>query len=469
MPPLQTYNPIVIGFVEGKGPVHIPLQAARDAHGQLPSDYGLLPEAEGRRARKALNLPVGLALMDLLREGKDLPEIVGRFFERWGRDYDADFQVRIDRFRRLSDPWTLRQVVEENREILAEHLDLDVRDYLHARGLIPRSTLQSIPTDRLLPKAREILLKRRRNPAHAAEAEEIARAVGLLDTKMLLGTLVRVLGGELSRWGKDRLLIHADEVAGLFRDLAMHLPLAGADRLTCVRGHDVEIELAPRDASFLSLGKEVGDCTADKLFRQVDRDVENIYWTVFSWFLDRNYQILKVHYDGRFVMKVHLLPLLAATERGGEVFLAVDAIETTPAFREDTHVGHPDLLEKKEYIFSRMVEEVEGLARAMGIDHVYAERFSNTAWVRRELERFPEVYLHIGNIQKIDELEDVFELSKRVCAAAGRERPSGIFMELQMKNTFLLPGAATVRGVKVFAVLAGDARLGMPMKRVFGV
>ena len=469
MPPLQTYNPIVIGFVEGKGPVHIPLQAARDAHGQLPSDYGLLPEAEGRRARKALNLPVGLALMDLLREGKDLPEIVGRFFERWGRDYDADFQVRIDRFQRLSDPWTLRQVVEENRDIFAEHLDLDVREYLHARGLIPRSTLQSIPTDRLLPKAREILFKRRRNPAHAAEAEEIARAVGLLDTKMLLGTLVRVLGGELSRWEKDRLLIHADEVAGLFRDLAMHLPLAGADRLTCVRGHDVEIELAPRDASFLSLGKEVGDCTADKLFRQVDRDVENIYWTVFSWFLDRNYQILKVHYDGRFVMKVHLLPLLAATERGGEVFLAVDAIETTPAFREDTHVGHPDLLEKKEYIFSRMVEEVEGLARAMGIDHVYAERFSNTAWVRRELERFPEVYLHIGNIQKIDELEDVFELSKRVCAAAGRERPSGIFMELQMKNTFLLPGAATVRGVKVFAVLAGDARLGMPMKRVFGV
>lgn len=469
MPPLQTYNPIVIGFVEGKGPVHIPLQTARDAHGQLPSDYGLLPESEGRRARKALNLPVGLALTDLLREGKDLPEIMAKFFERWGRDFEGDFRVRIDRFQRLSDPWTLRQVVEGNRDILVEHLELDVRDYLHAQGLIPRSTLQSIPRDCLLPKAREILSKRRRNPAHAAEAEAIARAVNLLDAKMLLGELVRVLGSELSRWASDRLLIHADEVAGLLRDLSMHLRVTGTDRLACVRGHDVEIEFAPRDASFLSLGKEVGDCTADKLFRQVDRDVENIYWTVFSWFLDRNYQILKVHYDGQFVMKVHLLPLLAATESGGEVFLAVDAIETTPAFREDTHVGHPDLLEKKEYIFSRMVEEVEGLARAMGIDHVYAERFSNTAWVRRELERFAEVYLHIGNIQKIDELEDVFELSKRVCAAAGRERPSGIFTELQMKNTFLLPGAATVRGVKVFAVLAGDARLGMPMKRVFGV
>jgi len=124
-------------------------------------------------------------------------------------------------------------------------------DYLHARGLIPRSTLQSIPTDRLLPKAREILLKRRRNPAHAAEAEEIARAVGLLDTKMLLGTLVRVLGGELSRWGRTGLFDHADEVAGS----------SGTWQCICrsrVRppdlraGHDVEIEFAPRDASFLS-------------------------------------------------------------------------------------------------------------------------------------------------------------------------------------------------------------------------
>ena len=87
MPPLQSYNPIVIGFVEGKGAVHIPLQDAQDEYGQLPSNYGLLPGAEGRRAHKALNLPVGLAIMDLFREGKNLPEIVRKFYERWGLDY----------------------------------------------------------------------------------------------------------------------------------------------------------------------------------------------------------------------------------------------------------------------------------------------------------------------------------------------------------------------------------------------
>ena len=469
MPPLQSYNPIVIGFVEGKGPVHVPLLAARDAYGQLPSDYGLLAGAEGRRARRALNLPVGLALLDLLRDGRNLPEMMATFYKRWGRDFAADFQVRTERLQRVNEPWDVAQVVRENGALIAEHLATDTLEYLQADGLIPLSTLRSIPPTQLLDKTKEILKKKRRNPAHSQEKERLESALAFLEAKALLGQLTGFLGSDIGRWGAERMDWHADQIAQLLWKLSLQLPLAGVDRLSCIRGRDVEVEFAARDPAFFALGKEVGDCTADKLFRQVDRDVENIYWTVFSWFLDRNYQILKVHYDGRFVMKVHLLPLLAVDGRDAEVFLAVDAIETTPAFREDTPVACPDLLDKKEYIFARMTEHVEELARGMGIAHVYAERFSNTAWVRRELDRFPEVYLHIGRIQKVDELEDVFELSKRVCAATRRPRPSSLFMELQMKNTFLLPGAATVRGVKVFAVLAGDARLGMPMKRVFGV
>jgi len=469
MPPQQSYNPIVIGFVEGKGAVHVPLKVAQDEYGQLPSDYGLLPGAERRQARRALNLPVGLAIIDLLRGGARLHETMQRFYERWGRDFQADFGLRIERLHRLNDPWELRRVVEENRAILAEHLEIETPAYLHAHGLVSLATLRSIPPAQLPDKAKRILAKKRRNPAHVGERERIEQALAFLDAKQRLGELSNFLGADIDRWEKDRLAWYADPVARVFCELSHSLPLGGVDRLSCVRGHDVEVEWAPRDPSFLALGKEVGDCTADKLFRQVDRDVENIYWTVFSWFLDRNYQILKVYYEGQFVMKVHLLPLLTVDRDGAEVFLAVDAIETTPVFREDTRFAQPDLLEKKEYIFTRMVKEVQRVAEMVGIEHVYAERFSNTAWVRRELERFPEVYLHIGNVQKVDELEDVFELSKRVCAAAGRERPSSVFMELQMKNTFLLPGTATVRGVKVFAILAGDARLGMPMKRVFGV
>ena len=268
MPPLQSYDPILIGFVEGKGPVQLHLQAAQDEHGRLPSDFGLLSDVKNRRARRTLNLPAGLAVLDLLRDGNGFPELLAQFYERWGRDFRKDFGVDIARFHRFNDPWTLGQIVEENRAGLADCLAVDVLTYLHVNAFVPLSTLRSIPADRFPEKVKEILAKRHRNPAHEGERGRIAQALALL---------------------------HA-----------------------------------------LALGKEVGDCTADKLFRQVDRDVENIYWTVFSWFLDRNYQILKVHYDGEFVMKVHLLPVLAATRDGGEVFLAVDAIETTPVFREDT-------------------------------------------------------------------------------------------------------------------------------------
>jgi hypothetical protein len=281
--------------------------------------------------------------------------------------------------------------------------------------------------------------------------------------------LASITGGDITRFSTARLAVHTDGIARTLWRISRHLSLSGVDRLICVRGRDVELEFAPRDASFVALGKEVGDCTADKTVRQVDQDVENIYWTVFAWFLDRNYQVLKVFCDGEFVMKVHLLPVLVASRNDGVLVLAVDAIEATPMFREDTRAGSAALLERREHIFARMVKEVRRIAGAMGVEHVVAERFSNTGWVRQELERFPEVYFHIEDIRKIDELEDVFELARRICAAAAEEPPRSVFMELQMKNTFLLRGVATVRGVKAFALIAGNPGIGIPLKRVVGV
>ena len=128
MPPLQSYDPILIGFVEGKGPVQLHLQAAQDEYGRLPSDFGLLSDVKNRRARRTLNLPVGLAVLDLLRDGNGLPELLAQFYERWGRDFRKDFGVDIARFHRLNDPWTLGQIVEENRAGLADCLAVDVLD-----------------------------------------------------------------------------------------------------------------------------------------------------------------------------------------------------------------------------------------------------------------------------------------------------------------------------------------------------
>ena len=469
MPSMQSYNPIIIGFVEGKGYVNLPLETAQEDYGQFPSEYGLLSGGEGRRIRKTLNLSLGLSLIKLLEARETLNDTVARFYERWGRDFQADFDIALEPFHRRNDPATLKRIISANGEALETCLELGIAEYLHEHALVPRSTLRSIPPQDLLAKAQRILAKKRRNPAHAADRDLLDQAFALVQAKDLLVHMHSVTGGDIRHFGAPRLAMHADQIADLLWRLARHLPLTGVDDLQCVRGEGLEFDFTPRDASFLALGREVGDCTADKHFRQVDREVENIYWTVFAWFLDRNYQILRVLHDGELVMKVHLLPVLVSSGSADAVVLALDAIETTPAFREDTRASNSSLLERKEHIFSRMLDEVRRLARLMGIGYIYAERFSNTAWVRRELERLPEVYVPIGQIWKIDELEDVFELAKRICAAAGEEAPSSVFMELQLKNTYLQPAAASGKGAKPFAVVAGDKRLGVPMKRVVGV
>jgi len=463
------YNPIIIGFVENEGYVEIPLQTAREEYGRLPSQYGLVPKAASRREGKTLNLSLGLAILKHFEEGRRLSETIAKFYERWGRDFRADFRVSLDGFLSRNDPSVLKRVVEENAGALVAHQRIDLREYLRVHQLISRPTLHSISSQDLLGKARTILTRKARNPAHQADRDALKEARVVIEAKQLLGELSALTGGDITTFGKPRLAAHADEIARILWGLSQWIPLVGVDRVSCVRGSGVEFEFAPRYAAFLDLGKEVGDCTADKRFWQVDRDVENIYWTVFAWFLDRHYQILKVYHNGQFILKVHLLPLLAVTRSGETIFLAVDAIETTPAFRDDTPLGRTDLLEKKADIFARVIDEVVRIARSMGIENVCAEKFSNTGWVRRELARFPEIYLHIGDVRKIDELEDVFELAKRICAASDEESPSSVFMELQVKNTYLLPGAATMKGVKTFAAVSGDTSIGIPMKRAIGV
>jgi hypothetical protein len=471
MPPIQSaeYNPIILGFVEGDGYVDIPLRSALTAYGQLPSEYGLVPNPTHRRVRKTLNLSLGLSILALLRQGQPLPELIARFYERWDRDYQTDFGVRMGPFLSRNDPAAVAQALEENRAVLGDCLHLDIPALLDTEGLIPRATLRSIPPAELLRKAEGILAKKTRNPAHEGERAELFRALALLRARRRLAALAGEVGGDITAFGKPRLALHADAAARALWDLRESLPLTGVEVLEGARGQGLEFAYAPRDLAFLELGKTVGDCTADKTFRQVDREVENIYWTVFSWFLDRHYQILMVFSEGQLAMKVHLLPLLLLGKDGGRVILALDAIETTPAFREDTAGSDPELLEQKEGIFGRVVAEVRRLAEAMGIEHVLAERFSNTRWVREELDQFPEAYIPIGDVRKIDELEDVFGLARRICETAGEAPPSGVFMELQMKNTYLQAGVATMKGAKPFAVLAGGRGIGLPLKRVIGV
>ena len=151
--------------------------------------------------------------------------------------------------------------------------------------------------------------------------------------------------------------------------------------------------------------------------------------------------------------------------------LAVDAIETVRAFRDDMKAyQRHDLMENKTLVFNALIDEIRDLGDRMGFRHIYAERFSNTKWVRKRLTKFPEIFFHINNIIKIDELEDVFCLSQELCQRSGYAQPTDIFMEVQMKNTSLLPRVTSkMEGIKSFAIIKGDAYNGIPMKRVIGI
>ena len=467
------YNPNILGFLEGKGPVVIFLKEAREIYGQLPSDYNFVPKKKGRQTKMGLNLAIGKRITETLKDRKtNLKKAVYDFFQKWHRDYRNEFGVRIEPFFNLNDPIQVREILKSNREKLMEISRLDLRHELAERQLIRKDILNSIE-ERLLSVTAERILTRKLKQFHSNDkALPVRRLLECIRAKRIIKTIKKQTGFDLAGSDYGMLAVYADEIAKGLAELARHIPIAGIDNICTVEGQGVEFEFATRDFSYLMLGKETGDCTADKSNFQADRDIENIYWTVFPWILDRNYQILKVYYHGNFVMKAHLLPLFILREDGGgDMALAVDAVETVRAFRDDIEgYGREDLLENREYIFKRLIGKIEHIGSQMGIDHIYAEKFSNTRWVREHLDTLPEIFLHVDTIIKLDELEDVFCLAQELCGGTEYAAPNSIFMELQMKNTSLLPRISErAAGVKPFAIIKGSPDDGIEMKRVIGI
>jgi len=86
----------------------------------------------------------------------------------------------------------------------------------------------------------------------------------------------------------------------------------------------------------------------------------------------------------------------------------------------------------KDEIFQTTMDFILKLADRMNIERVFAERFSNTRWVRDALAKLPEVYFKIDSITKIDDLEDIMGLAQRLFINAGKRPPISIFMEIQI-------------------------------------
>lgn len=470
-PERPEYNPLIMGFVKDRGPLIIPLKKAREVYGRLPSEYQLVSRKKGRKLKKALNLELGKIISLRLTFGQEnLKRPLIEFFNSWHRSYEAEFGVRTAPLFNLNEPANVRSAVDANRNLLMRMSGLDLRDELLRFNLIRKDILNSIPPSRLADTAVHILSRKARHMQPAERAEKLEGSLATIRAYAAMQSLKASIGMPEDGLTRETVGVYADDIAAALCQMADHVSLDGMRGLRSIRGRGVEFQYAARDGSYLAMGKETGDCTADKPFFQADQEVENIYWTVFPWILDRNYQILKVYYDGDFVMKAHILPLFRLSPSGDRMILAVDAIETARSLRDDLE-GHrrEDLIAQRGLIFDTVLKEISLIAGRMGIHDVYAEKFSNTPWIRAELARLPEILININQLIKLDELEDVFELARQLSRESGHE-VDHLFMELQMKNTSLLPSVSKrMEGIKSYAVVRGSSSDGIPLKRVIGI
>ena len=355
MPPpdRQEYNPNIIGFVEDKGPVIISLNEARDIYGQLPSVYKLMPLKKGRQNKKGLNLALGKLISEKLKDSNiNLKKTVFDFFRNWHRDWKDEFGIKIEPFCNLNTPDQIKGIISRCQKELSAVSDPDLRSTLLSGRLIRKEIINSIPDQNLAESAERILQKRLKTISRVNKKASTQHCIDRIQAYRLLQTIKKNISCDLSGADYQTLTTYADEISKSLFTLSSYIDIPGVDELSVVRGQGVEFEFAARDVTYLMLGKKTGDCTADKPPFQADRDIENIYWTVFPWILDRNYQILKVYYHGSFIMKAHLLPLFVHHNNVNKIILAIDAVEAVRAFRDDIQgFGREDLLQKKREIF----------------------------------------------------------------------------------------------------------------------
>ncbi|MCP3869992.1 MAG: hypothetical protein GY703_18240 [Gammaproteobacteria bacterium] len=470
---MTDYNPYILGFMELNGrscDLWLPLQEALERFGDLPSRYGLLSELKIRKQRRTLNLALGTSINHVLRQVPDLKGHVFEFYEQWHRNWEEEFEVDMRPFFNRGCVDRLSDWLCTNRALLEAHESFEIRDELGVAGLIRRDVLNSIPDEQLLGKSLEILTRKRDQALRGGNTVGYDRFEAAL-TKLRLRGLLQQLGIRMglrpSRINQRTALIYTDEISLAFSELCR---ITGGDcvGLEALSGRGIEFSYASRDAGMLRLGSEIGDCTAVP-FRQVDTHTENIYWTVYPWMLDRNYLILKVHYSGHLVMKVHLLPLVTYESGQVKIFLAVDAIETALVMRRDIPGEH----RLSEGVCQTILESVQGeilrIANEMGLRDIYFELFSNNPLVRTWLEGFEKIYLDVTALHKVDELEDVFCLAQDLATTYGEPAPDHVFMEIQFRNTQLMSHQTPKTNIKGFARLGIGKIAGYSMSEVIGV
>lgn len=207
---------------------------------------------------------------------------------------------------------------------------------------------------------------------------------------------------ELSYQGIDR-LDYSDVLTAYADELALALdmrvdPVARDERL--------DFEYAPRTRDFLDVGTRYGDCTSRDKIKQVDQ-VPNVFWSIASYMTDIFHQVQELRINGEPLMKVHLAPCFFR----GEPALNVDAIETSLRIRDfksnrdpiPNPSCDPELFARRKEFYDLTFERIRHLADMMGIETIICDGYSNTQWVRQELEQFPSTVYHMNEYRSLYE------------------------------------------------------------------
>lgn len=280
----------------------------------------------------------------------------------------------------------------------------------------------------------------------------------------------------------DAAVLMSDEVGGtvrgrfaeVFEQRPLHM-LAGFRAFEIVKGaldpvSQIFLRYRFYREKFVYLGDVYGDCTANKYARQLNAEVTNIHWTVYSWLLNPYYRVLEVcSGKGDGLVKAHITPLLVH----GRKVLMVDAIESVTKMRDELR-GVPnkdfdrDFFEShNEEIFETLVDRCVSLGRRVGAEAVYADMYSNSTWINRALSKYPTDGYHISEVEQTfggDRIADNARLIREsvgiVCKDCFADDAK---VEIQAVNCNLMD-QYTLRNHKEVAVLdglRGDWKLGL--------
>ena len=379
---------------------------------------------------------------------------------------------------------------ENEKPLLAPHTiavlkhwtDYSLAELLHGAERTVINDRNVIGFIQAMKRTLTLLYKRYPAITNAARREKVRRALddGLALYLRLCLTALLDAGygqGDFRLGMAEASVLLSDEIAGtaagrvreIFREFKDLSPLADlplyaslSDILARPESHFLRYRFYQK--KFLALGDTYGDCTAAVPSNQIDTRVTNIHWTVYPWLLNPYYRVLEVCRsdgpDGRGLVKAHIAPLVI----DGRRILMVDAIESIPALRRESYErsGEGKLFNERFFLenarpaFFALMERCKELGRAIGVDAVYADMYSNAVWIRELLETYYDHdSYHTINVEvpfSSYEVEDNLDLIKK--NAGIQTTTSRTRMEIQALNVSLMHQGAHAN-YKIVAVLSG--------------